>query len=111
MIQIALDATVASHMLCTVSEKIAEIEAGEYVLRYDEMPGSATTTYNVGFALNRFEKVGSARSTQDAFDALDAEKVHVCQVIRRERGLPPIQCGQSHDRHCLGYAGVHHGGK
>lgn len=101
----------ASHMLRMVREKIAEIEAGEYGLRYDEIPGSTTITYTVGFALDCFEEMGSSRSTQGAFDTLDAEQIRVCQIIRRERGLPPLPYRQSHHLHGFGYSGGQHGGK
>lgn len=105
------DATDTSHMLRMVREKIAEIEAGEYGLRYDEIPGSPTITYTVGFALDRFEEMGSTRSAQGAFDTLDAEQIRVCQIIRSERGLPPLQYRQSHHLHGFGYSGGRHAGK
>src|SRR3546814_5117317 len=38
-------------------------------------------------------------STQGAFDTLDAEQIRVCQIIRKERGLPPLQYRQSHHLH------------
>ena len=105
------DAADPSHMLRMIREKIAEIEAGRYLLRFDEIPGSTTITYTVGFALNRFEEMGSTRSTHAAFDTLDAEQIRVCQIIRRERGLPPLQYRQSHHLHGFGYSGGQHGGK
>lgn len=100
-----------SDMLRMVRLKIAGIEAGEYRLRYDEIPGSTTITYTVGFALDRFEEMGSSRSTQGAFDTLDAEQIRVCQIIRKERGLPPLQYRQSHHLHGFGYSGGQYGGK
>lgn len=101
----------ASYMLRMVREKIAEIEAGRYPLRFDEIPGSTTITYTVGFALNRFEEMGSSRSTQGAFDTLDAEQIRVCQIIRKERGLPTLQYRQSHHLNDFGYAGGQHAAK
>src|SRR3546814_14531622 len=43
--------------------------------------------------------MGSSRSTQGAVDTLDAEQIRVCQIIRKERGLPPLQYRQSHHLH------------
>lgn len=101
----------ASPMLRMVNEKIAEIGDGKYRLRYDEIPGSTTITYTVAFALDRFDELGSSRSAQDAFDTLDAEQIRVCQIIRKERGLPPLQYRQSHHLNGFGYAGGEHAAK
>lgn len=89
-----LDSNVPN-MLRMVREKIAAIESGEHGLRFDEIPGSTTITYTVGFALDRFYEMGSERSAQAAFDTLDDVQIRVCEIIRQERGLPPLQYRQS----------------
>ena len=99
-----------SYMLRVVREKIADIDAGRYGLRYDQIPGSSTITYTIGFALGRFQEMGSSLSPQQAFDMLDAEQITACQIIRCERGLPPLQYRQSHHRNDFGFSGCCHAG-
>ena len=89
-----------SEMMRIVREKIEGIDSGKY--RIDGFPGSTTVTYTVGFALDQFEKIGSERTAQDAFDSLDREQIEIVQSIRGERCLPPIQYRQNHDRHSFG---------
>lgn len=84
-----------AQMQRVVREKIAGIESGEYGIRFDEIPGSTTITYTVGFALDRFNEMGCERSAQAAFDTLDDVQIRVCKIIRQERGLPPLQYRQS----------------
>lgn len=99
-----------SYMLRVVREKIADIDAGRYGPRYDQIPGTSTITYTIGFALDRFQEMGSSLSPQQAFDVLDAEQINACQIIRYERGLPPLQYRQSHHRNDFGFSGCCHAG-
>lgn len=89
-----------SDMMRIVREKIDRIDSGEYLI--GDFSGSTTVTYAVGFALDRFDEIGSEREAQDAFDWLDREQIEIVQAIRAERCLPPIQYRQSHHRHGFG---------
>jgi hypothetical protein len=89
-----------SDMMRIVREKIDGIDSGEYQI--NSFPGSTTVMYTVGFALDRFDEIGSERTAEDAFDWLDREQIEIVKAIREERGLLPIQYRQSHQRHDFG---------
>ncbi|MBN9981869.1 MULTISPECIES: hypothetical protein [Rhizobium] len=89
-----------SDMMRIVREKIDGIDSGKYQI--DRFPGSTTIRYTVGFALDRFDEIGSERTAQDAFDWLDRGQIRVVEVIRAERGLHSLQYRQSHHRHGYG---------
>ena len=89
-----------SDMMRIVREKIDGIDSGEY--RIDNFPGSTTVTYTVGFALDRFDEIGSEREAQDAFDWLDREQIEIVQSIRSERGLRCLEYRQRHHRNGYG---------
>lgn len=90
-----------SDMMRVIREKIERIDNGEYQI--DNFPGSTTVTYAVGFALDRYDEIGSEREAQNAFDWLDREQIEIVQAIRSERGLRPLQYRQRHHRHGFGY--------
>jgi hypothetical protein len=90
-----------SDMMGIVREKIDGINNGKYQI--NSFPGSTTIRYTVGFALDRFDEIGSERTAQDAFDWLDRGQIEIVQTIRAERGLRSLQYRQQHHRHGYGY--------